>query len=296
MKLLFDIYCDPFVQLRYILSLPHYYPLDESDEYADALAHEEPLPSPFPLSQKNVSQYATAQRPRAYQRFYQALTAHWMAVESLCLAKAADFQTASQRNRHLAKIWDIWTNNPERTLLEKLEVLEVTDFVWGFLGRKIFQAADFPAIWLEGGSEYLQSEYMDEDYSLHSNWLFFIRDVAQFLRPPHIIELLLLTVWKTKSTGIINGPDYLNELGLSQMGTVQRVDEMIQTETFFPLTALEEDIVNELTGSEFLLDSSREFCESRWDQYRCERWVFESRAKIFFREETTERMFELIMG
>lgn len=110
---------------------------------------------------------------------------------------------------------------------------------------------------------------------------FFVRDVAQFLRPPHVIELLLLTIWRTESTGIINGPDYLNELGFYQMGTVQHVDEIIQMETFFPLTAFEEDIVNGLTGSELLLDSSREFCELRWDQYRCERWVFESRAKIF---------------
>lgn len=107
MKLLFDIYCDPFVQLRYILTLPYFYPLDESEKYAEALVHEEPLPSTFPSSQNNVSQHDTAQKQRAYQRFYRALTAHWMAVESLCLVKAANFQTASQRNRHLARVWDI---------------------------------------------------------------------------------------------------------------------------------------------------------------------------------------------
>ena len=67
---------------------------------------------------------------------------------------------------------------------------------------------------------------MDEGYSVHSNWLRFIRDVAQFLRPPHVMELLL-TVWNLKSNRIINGPVYLDGLGLSQMGTVQRVDEII---------------------------------------------------------------------
>jgi hypothetical protein len=69
-----------------------------------------------------------------------------MAVEILSLVKAPGFQTASQRNRHFARVWDIWTNNPVRTLLEELEVLEVTDFVWGFLCCEVFEGADFPSI------------------------------------------------------------------------------------------------------------------------------------------------------
>lgn len=218
-----------------------------------------------------------------------------MAVESLCLAKVADFKTTSQRNRHFQGVWEIWTNNPDRTLLEKLEVLEVTDFVWDFFGRQIFQGIDAPLKWLTGGSENLLSYYTDEQYTEQENWLHFICDVAQYLRPPHVVELLL-TVWDTRGTGGINGPIYLHELGLSHTGAVQQADEINQTEDLFPLAALEEDVVNELTASKSLVAKSREFCQLRWDQYRCERWVYESRTKILFREETPEQILESIMG
>ena len=140
------------------------------------------------------------------------------------------------------------------------------------------------------------SEYVDKQYSVHSNWLYFIRDVAQFLKTPHIIERFLLTVWNSKSTGIINGRDYLNRLGLSQMGNVLRVDDITEVETFFPLTVLEEDSVNGLAGGRLLLDKVENFVNRGGVSIGMKDGFLSSRAKIFLLEETTERVFELIVG
>lgn len=296
MKVLYELYSDRVIQLCYFLSVPSFSPLDESEEFADAVANEGFLPQPSSFSKKNALQLSTMQKQRAYQRFYKALTAHWVAVESLCLAKAADYQTSSQRNCRLKNVWDIWTNNAGRTLLEKLEVLEVTDFIWDFLGRKIFQGVDAPSKWLAGGSENLLSYHTDEQYTEQENWLHFIRDVAQYLRPPHFIELLLLAVWDTRSSGRINRSAYLQGLGFSRMGAVQQVDEINQTQDFFPLAVLEEDVVNELIGGEGSMARKRKYCQLRWDQYRCERWVHESRTKILLREENSDQIFNSIMG
>lgn len=294
MKLLYDLYNDRAIQLCYILSIPLYSASDEFEEFADNVANEGILPMPS-CGTENVCQPDTARKQRAYQRFYKALTAHWVAVESLCLTRITDFETTEQRNRHLDMVWDIWTNNPDRTLLEKLEVLEVTGFVWGFLGRKIFPAFDAPSKWLTGGGEDLLN-YMDDQYSQHSNWLHFTREVAQCLRPPHIIELLLLNTWSTESTWCSQGPIYLHELGFAQTGAVRQVNEMNQTDDFFPLTVLEDDVVNELTGSKALVAQSPELCQLKWDMYRCEKWVFESRTKIFLLEPTPEKIYDSIFG
>ncbi|CAG7936549.1 unnamed protein product [Penicillium salamii] len=294
MKLLYDLYNDRAIQLCYFLSIPLYSASDEFEEFADNVANEGILPMPS-CGTENVCQPDTARKQRAYQRFYKALTAHWVAVESLCLTRITDFETTEQRNRHLDMVWDIWTNNPDRTLLEKLEVLEVTGFVWGFLGRKIFPAFDAPSKWLTGGGEDLLN-YMDDQYSQHSNWLHFTREVAQCLRPPHIIELLLLNTWSTESTWCSQGPIYLHELGFAQTGAVRQVNEMNQTDDFFPLTVLEDDVVNELTGSKALVAQSPELCQLKWDMYRCEKWVFESRTKIFLLEPTPEKIYDSIFG
>jgi hypothetical protein len=80
------------------------------------------------------------------------------------------------------------------------------------------------------------------------------------------------------------------------MGAVQQVDEINLTEDFFPLAVLEEDMVNELIGSKALVANSRELFQLRWDQYRCERWVYELRTKILFGEETPEQIDDRIMG
>ncbi|THC88710.1 hypothetical protein EYZ11_011846 [Aspergillus tanneri] len=49
----------------------------------------------------------------------------------------------------------MWTNTA-RSMQEKIDIVEVVDFVWGFLARKNFHTPSFAA-WLEGEGEEISS-------------------------------------------------------------------------------------------------------------------------------------------
>ena len=290
MKLLFSLYCDPLIRQYFSSSIPSYAPFDETD------INEGPLPPPQLLHDVEANSHDVTKQRRAYQRFYRAITAHWVAVESLCLAKVTNHEKSSQHNHIFGYVWRIWTNNPNRPLPEKLDVLEVTDFVWGFLGRKVFHGIDKPSVWLQSEPEESRWLFSDEQFSENENWSFFVRTLAQHLRPPDIIELLLVG-WSRELKWEINKVDYLRTLGLfREPASVQQVDEARDPDTFFDLITLEEDVVNSLTAEWDVGNKNTDHFRMRWNQYRIGMWNYESRAVRLYAEEETDEVFQKILG
>jgi hypothetical protein len=56
---------------------------------------------------------------------------------------------SQQCDEILKHVWDLWIDNHKRPLQEKIDIVEVVDFVWNFLGRKIFSISSI-SDWLDG--------------------------------------------------------------------------------------------------------------------------------------------------
>ncbi|GAB1194223.1 hypothetical protein APSETT444_003465 [Aspergillus pseudonomiae] len=132
-----------------------------------ALLGNDPLPQ---LSGRTV--HGTSNQKRIlYHRFYQALTSHWLSIECLALAKATVYPTPESRNEWQAIIYAQWCGQTHLSLREKLDILQVTLFVWEFLARKIFETIPL--------TPRLQE----------------FRTSKVFLRPPSVIQALILQNW-----------------------------------------------------------------------------------------------------
>ncbi|KGO55791.1 hypothetical protein PEX1_062410 [Penicillium expansum] len=212
MKLLFDLYCDPLIRESFMRSAI----LDESDGVQNTLMSEEVIPN-LSISCSKMNQIKSTRTQKAYKRFYQALTAHWVSTETFCIARGADYETSKEHIECFDYVWDVRVDNPGRALEEKLDILEVVDFVWGFLGRKIFPGENTISDWVD--QDYLE---LSEPASPELNWLYFLLQTTQYLRPPHTLELLSLVTWVQPEACVIGDKSkYLSDLGFSS-----RVSEM----------------------------------------------------------------------
>ncbi|CAL5874618.1 uncharacterized protein PFLUO_LOCUS8915, partial [Penicillium psychrofluorescens] len=187
MRLLFNLYCDSSVQRSYSTSIYPYTGHRAVWEDRQAMGREEALLPPSRSCSLDFYALDAEQKQRSYQRFYKALTAHWVAFEALWLARVQDYGTAEEWDKAYDLVGSLWTDNPARPLKEKVDIVEVVDFVWGFLGRKPFHVSSVPS-WIAGENEDL---FWDKNDTEASNWLHFIREISELLRPPNIIELLL---------------------------------------------------------------------------------------------------------
>jgi hypothetical protein len=231
------------------------------------------------------------QKQRSYQRFYKALTAHWTAVEALWRARAQVYTTPKHCDKSFDLVWMKWTNNPDRPLEEKIDLVEVVDFVWGFLGRKCFPVFSVPA-WLEGEREETLQDYLDDNGTVASNLPFFVQRVIQYLRPPQIIELILW-MWKPHRDQNLDQPAYLQRLGFSDVfeGIIEGEDRWVGTDTWFPITAVEADVEN---GLYYMEDGPS--LAAKWEHYRRVVWPSDARAKVLFRNESAQELVERIMN
>lgn len=287
MRLLFDLLCDSCVQESYSVSVFPCLPLDDEDWVA--LAGEDTLPTPSRSRHAILDEVDDEQKQRSYQRFYKALTAHWTAVEALWLARAQVYTTSKQCDKSFGLVWTKWTNNPDRPLEEKIDLVEVVDFVWGFLGRKCFPVSSVPA-WLEGEREETMQEYLDDNGTVASNWPFFVQRVIQYLRPPQVIELLL-SMWKLHDDQNLDRPTYLQRLGFSDVfeGIIEGEDGWVSTDTWFPITVVESDVEN---GLYYMEDGPS--LVAKWDHYRRVMWPSDARTKVLFRNESGQELVERI--
>ncbi|OGM50740.1 hypothetical protein ABOM_000706 [Aspergillus bombycis] len=131
------------------------------------LLGNDPLPQ---LSGRTI--HSTSDQKRIlYHRFYQALTSHWLSIECLTLAKATVYPTPESRNEWHAIIYAQWCSRNHPPLRDRLDILQVTVFVWEFLARKAFETIPL--------TPRLQA----------------FRTSKVFLRPPSVIQALILLSW-----------------------------------------------------------------------------------------------------
>ncbi|KAF7589385.1 hypothetical protein BBP40_004328 [Aspergillus hancockii] len=150
-RLHFNFYCDIAIRTPYSLSR-----WEASEE---GWAGEDPLPPPAGSTCDLFKQLGAREKQRSYQRFYKAPTAHWLMVEMLWVARVAAYHSPELRDDAHARIWDLCTNT-SRSLQEKIDIVEVVDFVWGFLARKYFHLPSF-SIWLQGQREEIVRIYRE---------------------------------------------------------------------------------------------------------------------------------------
>ncbi|RDH26643.1 hypothetical protein BDQ94DRAFT_186479 [Aspergillus welwitschiae] len=241
-------------------------------------ATEEAMPA---LTDSNQCVLCPERSYKEYPRFYLALTSHWVLIEKIWLAKMTHYKRSSSWNERYDQLWDQWTDNQDRTLLEKIEVIEVVDFIWGYLGRNIFKGK----------------------FAQLSNWIP-EADLAEFTRSEtpesawasFVARLLILRTWNSEMVWEIDQPNYLRQLGfLVEPQSVEVLDDTITPDTQFSLYELDKDVIYglvDMVGSE----DSYELCQKQWYAYKDTQWKNNMQGHILAYELTSQQLFELIMS
>ncbi|GFF80756.1 hypothetical protein CNMCM6069_004342 [Aspergillus lentulus] len=272
MKVLFDIYCKESVRSSYLADW------ETSWNYSPEIAGKDETAGPFTKDIcESFAQLPLQEKQLAYERFYRALTAHWVAVELTWVIRVSKHKTEREFNRWERKVYDRWSNNPGRSLEEKLDIFEVLDFVWYFLVSQIFDHSGTVADWIEvtpesatphgfspldlyvshmGGLRHPSRLQLDFHEALEDDCTgMFIDDLRSIIRPPHVIELLLRLAWDPKSQSGFDRPQYVRKLGV-----LDQTYQWQQTEadgfrtyhvTMYDIDLPDRDILSSLTATAF---------------------------------------------
>ncbi|KAF2185809.1 hypothetical protein K469DRAFT_750127 [Zopfia rhizophila CBS 207.26] len=124
-------------------------------------------------------------------RFEQCLHAESVASESLKLAHQCHYALQSTENKTFEEVAALWLQRSG--LQESLEVLEVFDFVYGFLCQHTNCSDPNSFIdWI------YEEDWMDDQ---EEEWAFFVKSIRLVLNPADILELLLFTsLWGEKTS------------------------------------------------------------------------------------------------
>jgi hypothetical protein len=286
MKVLFDLYFDSTIRPFYLQSLlPHQPWRLQTEQWVMEVAYETPMPPP---SGRDIESLQTAEKQRAYERFYRGLCSHWTTVDELWLARISRYSTSKLQFEAFDKIWALWLDHPARDVREKLQAVEIIEFVWGFLGRKIFRDPERLSDWLLG--EDAEEEFLDDSPS--GNWMYFVHVVSQYLRPPQIIELLD-DMWNPRSKPF-DKATYLHSSGLfdsSRKGYREAIDgDGSSPNTFYPVEYIEADGMNRLFKHYRVEEDPEDVnYESPWDRYKYCQWVNHLRGRALLSPDRTQR-------
>lgn len=125
-------------------------------------------------------------------RFSDAVVAYWALIEArkLLISIYNEAEEFTIRNQYESILRSFWCGNGWRTPLQTLDILEVHDFLYGFLMRKVYQRA-----WLE---------HSDETEPIDKTWAYRLQLVGFCLSPTHAArlgsmegELFDPTLWMT---------------------------------------------------------------------------------------------------
>jgi hypothetical protein len=286
MRILYDLYCDSAVNEAYLNSAFPYLSENFVPEIFEAMVSESALPVPSGPMSVSFEEMSADRRQQSYQRFYKAVTRHWISVELLWFVRTGTVPNAREFDQAFERTWRMWEHNPTRSISDKIDIIEVVDFVWGFLGRKSFSLSSVPD-WVGSADEY---EFLHPQFTQLSNWGYFVMTVFQYLRPPHIIELLLW-MWNS-SRWNFNRPGFLQRLGIFDTRSgIQEVVGDSYADTFVPITTVENDIESSFAHTQYVAT-----LVSKWEAYRSNRWPLDTRARVFFRDPMTEELFIQIIG
>ncbi|EAW13561.1 F-box protein [Aspergillus clavatus NRRL 1] len=337
MKVLFDVYCDMPNSLNFLHSGGHI------GVRTMATLYDEPENQLLPLETlPNIQGLPAAEKKRAYQRLYRALMVHWTNLESAWLARICKSEIAAEHIMAFDEVYDMWSCNPDRALQEKFDIIEVVDFLrYWLVENVIFQDRPCLLDWFDSASQshtpadlssplhlwlsHVNDDMEPRDYSAELSDLdflevcseLFVEDMAQHLRPPHVIELLSLLAWAPTTSWKIDRPRYVRQLGMmdtlyiwelrgEQEQPPRYTPELLEDDVQGDLENIgcevqEEELADEikrgcsLPGRFISLHSVKEECSGQWRQYREKDWVSEMRRQVLFRQESEGKLFERII-
>ncbi|PSN61082.1 hypothetical protein BS50DRAFT_593413 [Corynespora cassiicola Philippines] len=210
LKSLQHLYLDPKINRRYMESScltgdnepPEMEAVDILQLFRNDKKHEDPsteVPTTIVFS------------PSEKGRFYKALTGYWLAIESRKFAELCCYPRLSIQNEIWDKVATMWQE--KKDLQDSLDVLEVHDFVYGFLCRHI-GGTD-----VESFTDWVDEGWLFKNETLKREWAYFTRAVWLFLSPPDILELFHLTSLSKKHPNSVQAwsqemkRDYLRRRG-----------------------------------------------------------------------------------
>lgn len=320
MKTLFKLYCDSNIRPAYLRSIFwQTAPEVQTRRWQKAVAYELELPTPSGKECRAIRSMPIADKMGAYARFYRAVCSHWLCVNITWAAGISQHVDLKACEDAFGNIKLLWCDDLERPLLEKIEAIEATDFVWGFLARKRFEI-------------YLDSEncpgWLDYNNFIEEPILFNRQDMLEYgrlvrlatfyLSPPHILELLhdkwrpdveRAYTWNSRIgeyrlvTSGLDGRSYLRKLGLwdEKFGVYEGADgqapiphfstdlfNMIEWWGLYRLTDVWSSTQPNTCGNRDLLSISK------WRKYRLSRWIDDLRGQPILYPETEEQLLERI--
>ncbi|THC86988.1 hypothetical protein EYZ11_013564 [Aspergillus tanneri] len=178
----------------------------------------------------------------------------------------------------------LWRDNPQLDVLDSIDLIEVTDFVWGFLVRKLFYDPQKHLPWVPNEME---------DVYREPEWEYFIMNLLSYIRPPNVVELLLLHHWGSE-VWPRNRSHYLLELGFLNVPQVFS-HPAEHPDNSYPLEYLEDNMINKLQKLYQRLGVSKEHLELAWEQYRDpESWAQCTKGRVFSFTEGMEIATEIL--
>ncbi|PGH21449.1 hypothetical protein AJ80_03240 [Polytolypa hystricis UAMH7299] len=290
-----DLYLDPSMQIMFRRPEFSYFHMITEEQF-ELLEKECNLEPPQLSKSKNNTPQAPLDAPfgsKQVHRFYQALTARWLAVEALTL-----FRVSRDNGRDLPE-----GTKPTRTLSDALDILEVGEFVGGFLVLKIFaNIAEHPS-WCAShqlGPRSMPRIGIGEQEG--RMWGEFVRNIQQYLRPPNIIELLLLSPKRQQWSPSKKG-HYLWQLGAfdtlspTLRGSGKPCLNIVERAL---LRRLEYGVTHKVIhpGSD-LLSPGSDFWRPgylRWGHYREFHWAEDARGRVLSWDDEGDWVKQYVLG
>ncbi|PWY80759.1 hypothetical protein BO94DRAFT_548054 [Aspergillus sclerotioniger CBS 115572] len=288
MRVLFDLYCDASVQDSYCQST-YLYELDDNEE-AVAVDDGGPL---LRLSGSACSRFRALdgkQKQRAYERFYKALTTYWAKFKKLWFTRTDAYRNSEHAAEAIESMVTLMVYEPDsRSVQERLDILEVADFVSTFLGRKALQMMS-SADWVAARGYDL---YYDMGFTPEINWVISRRVILDHSRPGNIIELVLASQWASHGHWPLDRAAYLDRLGVMDLNHDYEDGGTMEKEMPRLVHLLEESVEQGLVGlmmashanllahpEDILIRVARD-----WVRYRHGAWSLGARGQLFFRNE-----------
>lgn len=219
------------------------------------------------------------------QRFYKALTSYWLAMESHWLLCRSVHSTWEELWKLIGSVRDIWRGGHRRDLLESCELIEVYDFVYGFLLETIFPNIETTLPWL-GGSDWYRLGTNNASESL--DWAYFVQNCRRFLNPAHVIELLALPCSSTGMKWPPNKTEYLQRRGAFQAScaTAQiNPPDCITVYFSHDVQMLEKDTCCKLEAKGHVDDADR--FRALWKNFR-DAWTLHARWTLFWWADSSD--------
>jgi hypothetical protein len=274
-----DIYQNPSV-----LGVFCRYPLIDEDSYC--VSSDGPLQirkiredQPDVDIQEQHSTIPPQRQDEIFPRLYLATTRYWLLCEAMRLAKICTYPPQSEENKLWNEIYAFCFGGT--SLLEAIQVLEAYDFTFNFLiGQLQCAKVDGFMEWVKEG------DFIYENETLESNWVFFLQYLRISLSPADILELSIYSRhWKQNPDKVPEwSPDrkyrYLRDRLFFQYGFPGRIwmKEVGESpDTSFTARDLEKAVELKLNAHS---TDSKQSWQQAWQEYRDNRWVADARGLV----------------